>query len=277
MKLESYQYNCVRVDHRGKVTTYQVKSPGGKYVEKELKLQWAALPLEMVVIPSGTFTMGSPIDEAERTDDEGPQRQVRVEQFLMGRYEVTQDQYEAVMGTNPSFFKGFGFNRPVDSVSWDDAQEFIRRLTQMTGKRYRLPTEAEWEYAVRAGTTTPFSYGATITPRVVNYNGNYPYGKAPKGEYREQTMDVNSLYPNPWGLHHIHGNLWEWVEDYWHDNFEGAPTDGSAWLIEGKQSLRVLRGGSWSLVAWDTRSAKRSGLFQVSRGNNIGFRLVLSF
>ncbi|MBU6187617.1 MAG: SUMF1/EgtB/PvdO family nonheme iron enzyme, partial [Cyanobacteria bacterium REEB444] len=231
LTLEPYQYRSVRVDGKGNVTPYSANSPGGKYVEKGLKLPSGALPLEMVVIPAGTFTMGSPDNEAGRFENEGPQRQVRVKQFLMGRYAVTQAQYEGVMGTNPSRFKGN--NRPVEGVSWDNAQEFIRRLNEKTGKRYRLPTEAEWEYGARAGTTTPFSYGATITPEVANYDGNNPYGNAPKGEFRKKTMDVNSLYPNPWGLYHIHGNVWEWVEDYWHDNYEGAPTDGSAWLTGG--------------------------------------------
>ena len=130
------QYTSARVDEQGEVTLYQANSPGGKYVEQKLKLPSGALPLEMVVIPAGTFTMGSPGNEAGRGSEEGPQRQVTVKQFLMGRYEVTQRQYDAVMGSNsnPSKFKGF--NRPVDSVSWDDAQEFIRRLNEMTGKQY---------------------------------------------------------------------------------------------------------------------------------------------
>ncbi|MBU6186157.1 MAG: SUMF1/EgtB/PvdO family nonheme iron enzyme, partial [Cyanobacteria bacterium REEB444] len=190
--LQPYQYRSVRVDEQGEVTPYQANSPGGKYVEKGLKLPSGAVPLEMVVIPAGTFTMGSPDNEAKRLSREGPQRQVRVKPFLMGRYEVTQAQYEGVMGTNPTTGEAYlwngkewvigqipskflGENKPVIGVSWDDAKEFIRRLNEKTGKRYRLPTEAEWEYGARAGTTTPFSYGATITPEVANYDGNYPY------------------------------------------------------------------------------------------------------
>jgi len=288
LTLEPYQYMSVRVDGQGEVTPYQANSPGRKYVEKGLKLPSGALPLEMVVIPAGTFTMGSPDNEAGRFENEGPQRQVRVKQFLMGRYAVTQAQYEGVMGTNPSRFKGN--NRPVEQVSWDSAKEFIRRLNEKTGKRYRLPMEAEWEYGARAGTTTPFSYGATITTEVVNYDGNYPYGNAPQGEIRGQTMDVNNLYPNPWGLYHIHGNVWEWVEDYWHDNYEGAPKDGSAWLTGGDQlfrvlerltggdrRLRVLRGGSWLNNAKNLRSAYRYRSSREFGDLSIGFRLVLCF
>ncbi|MFM7614089.1 MAG: formylglycine-generating enzyme family protein, partial [Synechococcales cyanobacterium] len=270
------KYTSARVDELGKVTPYQANSPGGKYVEKGLKLPSGALPLEMVVIPAGTFTMGSPNNESERESEEGPQRQVRVKQFLMGRYAVTQAQYEGVMGTNPSRFKGN--NRPVEQVSWNDAKQFIRRLNEKTGKRYRLPTEAEWEYGARAGTTTPFSYGATITPEVANYDGRYPYGNAPKGEYRERTMDVNSLYPNPWGLYHIHGNVWEWVEDYWHDNYNSAPTDGSVWDFGGDTNLRVLRGGSWfSRSSTFCRSAFRHRSYPDLRSSVYGFRVVMSF
>jgi formylglycine-generating enzyme required for sulfatase activity len=303
------------VDKQGEVTLYQANSPGEKYVEQGLKLPSGALPLEMVVIPAGSFTMGSPFGVKESWDDSKPQRQVRVKQFLMGRYEVTQAQYEAVMGTNPTAGEAYmleheryvigqipskflGGNKPVVGVSWDDAQEFIRRLNQMTGKRYRLPTEAEWEYGARAGTTSNFSFGFTITPEVANYNATSYEGVHQdetnpnpwEVENRDETMDVNTFYPNPWGLYHIHGNVWEWVEDYWHDNYEGAPTDGSAWLTGGDQRSRVRRGGSWSSPPWFLHSSSRLDgilitslpLSPKSYGFNVGspdtgFRLVLSF
>ena len=269
LPVEPYSYTSARVSANGTVTPYTAQSPLGKYTETALRLPANAVPLDMVAIPGGTFTMGSPESEADR---ESPQHRVTVPDFFMGRYEVTQAQYEAVMGSNPANFQGR--NNPVETVSWDDAQEFIRRLNRITGKTYRLPTEAEWEYAARAGTTTPFSYGETITPEVVNYDGNYPYGRAPKGEYRQRTIAVNSLYPNPWGLYHIHGNVWEWVEDGWHDNYNGAPTDGTAWL--SSDELRLLRGGSWGDNAWNTRSALRGGSRRDIGLDFCGFRLVFS-
>lgn len=227
--------------------------------------------------------MGSPESEADRDSDESPQHEVTVPGFFMGQYAVTQAQWFAVMGSDynaddwqetwrslDSRFKGD--NLPIVRVSWNDAQAFIQRLNSLTGKTYRLPTEAEWEYAARAGTTTPFSYGDTITPKVVNYDGNYPYGNAPKGEYRERTIAVDTLYPNPWGLYHIHGNVWEWVEDGWHGNYNGAPTDGTAWLSSDER--RGLRGGSWNSNARSTRSANRVRCFRDIRYNNNGFRVV---
>lgn len=228
--------------------------------------------------------MGSPESEADRDSDESPQHKVTVPGFLMGQYAVTQAQWFAVMGSDynaddwqeqwrslDSRFKG-DQNQPIVQVSWDDAQEFIQRLNSLTGKTYRLPTEAEWEYAARAGTTTPFSYGETITPEMVNYDGNYPYGNAPKGEYRRGTIAVNTLSPNPWGLYHIHGNVWEWVEDDWHKNYNGAPTDGTAWL--SSDETKALRGGSWDDFARSTRSASRGRFNRVNRDFNVGFRVV---
>ncbi|TAD93461.1 MAG: formylglycine-generating enzyme family protein, partial [Oscillatoriales cyanobacterium] len=212
------------------------------------------ITIDMIAIPGGSFVMGSPSTEAGRSSDEGPQHTVTVAPFFMGKYEVTQAQYQAVMGNNPSRFKGA--KRPVENVSWDEAVEFCRKLTQKTGKSYRLPSEAEWEYACRAGTTTPFYFGDTITPELVNYDGNYPYGAAPKGLYRQQTTDVGSFPPNSFGLYDMHGNVWEWCSDKWHGNYSGAPTDGSSWET-GTDNNRVLRGGSWNLNAVNCRSANR--------------------
>ena len=269
LPVQPYRYTSARVSATGQVSPYD--ATGQRYTETALNLPAGAVPLEMVAIEGGTFLMGSPESEADRDSDEGPQHQVTVPDFFMGQYEVTQAQYEAVMGNNPANFKGD--NNPVESVSWDDTQAFIQRLNRITGKTYRLPTEVEWEYVARAGATTPFSYGETITPEVVNYNGNYPYGNAPKGEYRQRTIAVDTLYPNPWGLYHIHGNAWEWVEDGWHDNYNGAPTDGTAWL--SSDELRVLRGGSWFYIARNSRSADRNWFNRDDRGIIIGFRVVL--
>jgi len=235
--------------------------------------------LEMIAIPGGTFWMGSPANEAERGDNESPQHQVTVPSFFMGKYPLTQAQYQAIMGKNPAYFKGN--NRPVENVSWDDAVRFCQKLSQRTGKNYRLPSEAEWEYACRAGTKTPFSFGDNITTDLVNYNGNYPYKSAPKGKYREQTTDVGTFPPtfppNPFGLYDMHGNVWEWCEDDWHENYIDAPTDGSAWNSQSGSNNKLLRGGSWNSYAGGCRSALRGRSSRDLRYNRCGFRVVSSF
>ncbi|MGB8691748.1 MAG: bifunctional serine/threonine-protein kinase/formylglycine-generating enzyme family protein [Microcoleus sp.] len=230
------------------------------------------ITIDMIAIPGGSFVMGSPSTEAGRDNDEGPQRTVTVAPFFMGKYEVTQAQYQAVMGNNPSSFKGA--KRPVENATWDEAVEFCRKLTQKTGKTYRLPSEAEWEYACRAGTTTPFYFGDTITPDLVNYNGNYPYGAAPKGLYRQQTTDVGSFPPNAFGLYDMHGNVYEWCSDKAHGNYSGAPTDGSSWET-GTDNNRVLRGSSYLNKAVNCRSANRHRLSAGYRFWTIGFRVAL--
>ena len=231
--------------------------------------------LEMIAIPRGTFLMGSPENEAERQDYESPKHQVTVPSFFMGKYPLTQAQYQAILGSNPSYFKGN--NRPVETVSWDDAVLFCQKLSQRTGKSYRLPSEAEWEYACRAGTKTPFSFGDNITPDLVNYDGNYPYKSAPKGKYREQTTDVETFTPNSFGLYDMHGNVWEWCEDDWHENYINAPTDGSAWNSRSGNNTKTLRGGSWNLNARYCRAAFRGRGSRVNRFNDYGFRVVSSF
>jgi formylglycine-generating enzyme required for sulfatase activity len=197
----------------------------------------------------------------------------------MGKYPLTQAQYQAIMGKNPAYFKGN--NRPVENVSWDDAVLFCQKLSQRTGKNYRLPSEAEWEYACRAGTKTPFSFGDNITTDLVNYNGTYPYKSAPKGKYREQTTDVGTFPPtfppNPFGLYDMHGNVWEWCEDDWHENYIDAPTDGSAWNSQSGSNTKLLRGGSWSGLARYCRSADRNRYSRDNRNFNDGFRVVSSF
>ena len=212
--------------------------------------------LEMVYIPGGSFLMGSPKNEAERKSDEGPQHKVNLQPFLMSRYPITQDQYQAIMGHNPSYFKGG--NRPVEQVSWHDATKFCQKLSSKTGKIYTLPSESQWEYACRAGTTTPFYFGETITSELVNYDGDYPYANAPKGKYREETTDVGSFPPNAFGLYDMHGNVWEWCLDTWHNNYNGAPTDGSSWESAGNSNVRVLRSGSWYNLSRYCRSARRA-------------------
>ena len=173
----------------------------------------------------------------------------------------------------PSYFKGA--NRPVEQVSWHDAVEFCARLSKQTGREYRLPSEAEWEYACRAGTTTPFHFGEMISTDLANYDGNDTYGSGSKGQYREQTTDVGSFPANAFGLYDMHGNVWEWCEDTWHKNYNGAPIDGSAWVSNNENYSRLLRGGSWFFFPEFCRSAFRSnndpGGWQLI---NIGFRVV---
>ncbi len=217
----------------------------------------------MVVIPAGRFLMGSLANETGRYVDEGPQRWVDVPRFAMGKFEVTQRQWEAVMGSNPSRFKSCGPDCPVENVSWNDAQEFIRRLSQRTGQNYRLPSEAEWEYAARAGTTTAYFWGDA-----------FDAGRASNGS---QTVRVGSYGANAFGLHDMHGNVWEWVQDVWHDNYSGAPSDGSAWMSGGDQSRRVLRGGSWNSTPQFLRSAIRNRNSPGSRNDFIGFRIARPF
>ncbi|MDB9321821.1 bifunctional serine/threonine-protein kinase/formylglycine-generating enzyme family protein [Nodularia spumigena CS-591/04] len=265
--LQSFSFETVTVNAQGSITDR--RNLQAKYFAENLG---NGVSLEMVQIPGVTFTMGSPAGEAQREDDEGPQRQVRVPGFFMGKYAVTQAQYQAIMGTNPANFKGE--KRPVETVSWDEAVEFCTKLGQRTGKTYRLPSEAEWEYACRAGTTTPFYFGETITTDLVNYNGNFPYASAPKGEYRQQTTDVGNFPPNSFGLYDMHGNIWEWCQDIYNSSYQGAPIDGTPWLNGSDNNTKLLRGGSWVSLAWYCRSAYRSRHARAYRDLNVGFRVV---
>jgi formylglycine-generating enzyme required for sulfatase activity len=238
----------------------------------------------MMLIPSGKFLMGSPKDEPERLDSESPQHEVVIAQFFMAEYPVTQAQWRSVaeipqvehkLQTDPSRFKGE--NLPVESVSWYEAVEFCKRLTIHTNRLYRLPSEAEWEYACRAGTTTPFHFGETITPELASYDGYYAYNNGSKGEYREKTTPVDYFsLANAFGLCDMHGNVWEWCADHWHDNYEGAPFDGSAWLKDSKEELHILRGGSWLNDPGECRSASRLRPAPVVSRINFGFRVCCS-
>nr|WP_211178751.1 formylglycine-generating enzyme family protein [Brasilonema octagenarum] len=241
--------------------------------------------LEMVQIPGGNFKMGAPRNEKDSRDNERPQHQVTVPTFFMGKYPVTQAQWQAVaylpqvnreLKADPSEFKGE--NRPVEQVSWYDAVEFCDRLSQYTGKPYRLPSEAEWEYSCRAGTTTPFHFGETITSDLANYNADYTYGAGPKGIHREETTTVDSFgVANPFGLYNMHGNVWELCADHWHGNYEGAPTNGSAWLDNNDNDNRIRRGGSWRNSPEVCRSAFRFGSDAGVRNlNSFGFRVACS-
>jgi formylglycine-generating enzyme required for sulfatase activity/tRNA A-37 threonylcarbamoyl transferase component Bud32 len=263
--LKPFNFEVVTVNAKGEEAPRQPKE--AKAFVEDLG---NGITLEMISIPGGSFQMGSPESEKSRGDNESPQHKVTVPAFLMGRYAVTQAQYESIMNKNPANFKGA--NRPVETVSWNDAQEFCKKLSQKTGRTYRLPSEAEWEYACRAGTTTPFHFGETITSDLANYDGTVLYQSEPKGEYRKQTTEVGIFPPNAFGLSDMHGNVWEWCEDIYHEKYDGAPTDGSAWNVGGEGTRSLRRGGSWFLDPRDCRSANRVSFGLL--GQDIGLRVV---
>jgi formylglycine-generating enzyme required for sulfatase activity len=260
--LPSFDFDVITVNAKGKEISRYPHS--ARFFPEDLG---DGFVLEMVYIPGGTFQMGG----TER-DWEQPVHQVTVKPFFMGKYPITQEQWQAVMGNKPSYYKGA--KHPVVNVFWHDAVEFCAKLSQKTGKNYRLPSEAEWEYACRGGTTTPFHFGETITPDLVNYNGNYLYASAPRRLYCQETTPVGSFPPNAFGLYDMHGNVWEWCQDTWHYNYNDAPADGSAWETGGSD-CRVQRGGSWYINAVNCRSANRDGNTLGYTDRHCGFRVAL--
>ena len=229
-----------------------------------------SIGMKFVWISPGTFMMGSPKEEKERGDNETQHKVTLTKGFYMGVYTVTQEQWKEVMGNNPSFFKGEK-KLPVETVSWDDCQEFAKKLREKDKKLYRLPTEAEWEYACRAGTKTPFYFGATISTDQANYNGNFTYGTSKKGVYREKTTPVGSFPANAWGLYDMSGNLWEWCQDWYGDYPQNDVVDPQG---PNTGQLRVLRGGSWNNFPQNCRSAYRVRLGPGLRDSFYGgFRL----
>lgn len=250
---------------------------------------------ELVLLPTGRFQMGSPEHERRIAMAAGaqknwlaretPQHWVGIERpIAMGRYPVTVGQWRAFVlasGWQPQGevdWAAPGFpqtdEHPVVGVSWWDAQRYLAWLSDATGKRYRLPSEAEWEYACRAGTRSAFSFGDTISTDQANYDGSFTYNGGPPGQYRRGTTPAGAFAPNPWGLYDMHGNVWEWVQDVVHENYEGAPVDGSAWETGGDQARRILRGGSWLYNPRYLRSALRNGFSAVLCNDIVGFRVV---
>ena len=244
---------------------------------------------DMVVVPAGTFRMGAPESEAKSDNDERPVQRVAVSSFAVGVYEVTFAELDACAasggcGGYRPYDGGWGRGRrPVVHVSWQDAHAYVAWLSELTGKDYRLLSESEWEYAARAGTATPFHTGATISTDQANYNGDYVYGNGREGEYRGRTLPVGSFLPNDWGLHDVHGNVWEWVRDCWKLNYQETPSD-VVWKAEkacgGRECQtrgcqhRILRGGAWSSYLWNLRSAYRSGDVARIRYYQYGFRVA---
>jgi formylglycine-generating enzyme required for sulfatase activity len=243
--------------------------------------------IEMVAIPSGKFMMGSQKDEKEIYDDERPQHEVTVQPFFMSATVVTQAQWRVVAGfdqvlrliePNPSRFKGDDL--PVEQVSWEDAEEFCLRLSAHAGREwdYQLPSEAQWEYACRAGTTTPFHFGETIVERLANYNASVVYQNEKKGKESKATTPVKKYLPNSFGLYDCHGNVWEWCQDGWHNSYEGAPGDDRPWIDRNLEiePSKVMRGGSWINLPWYCRSAFRLYTSRAYHYRDVGFRVVCS-
>jgi formylglycine-generating enzyme required for sulfatase activity len=270
--LSKISFTSVRLGSSGQILERPVGSTMA-FVEELAK----GVSMTMVKIPAGKFTMGSPASEEGRNKDE-TEHGVTVPEFYFGQTLVNQAQWQSIMGNNPSKFNGDD-QLPVDSVSWLDAMDFCQKLSQKTGRAYRLPSEAEWEYACRAGTKTPFAFGKTITSAMVNYNGNTSYASAANGEYRQKTTSAGIFPANGFGLYDMHGNLWEWCLDEWVNNYNNSPTDGSAREgvgLPANDIQRLLRGGSWLSLAKDCRSAYRNGLAGSIRLNTCGLRVVAS-
>lgn len=265
----NFKFEVVTINAKGRVK--QRRAGQAEFFIEDLG---NGITLEMIKVPGGSFTMGSPDTEEDRLSVESPQHTVTVPTFFIGKFVVTRAQYRIIMGNHPAEFKGS--HRPAENVSWDDAIKFCGQLRQKTGRDYRLPSEAEWEYACRAGTTTPFFFGETIISSLVNYDARTVYGLEPEGEYRQETTDVGLFPPNAFGLYDMHGNVWEWCADHWHENYQDAPADGSAWLDKDDCSFRLIRGGSWNDVPQLCRSACRKKSDLENRYINLGFRVACS-
>jgi formylglycine-generating enzyme required for sulfatase activity/DNA integrity scanning protein DisA with diadenylate cyclase activity len=241
-----------------------------------------SLDFDFVAIPSGEFWMGSSLGEFGHNDSESPKHLVFISSFLMSRFPVTQSQWRKVAGLqkvsrtldlNPSFFQD-DEQQPVEKVTWHDAKEFCERLTRQYGRQYRLPSEAEWEYACRANTKTPYHFGESINPDLANYGVQIFNLSDPNSQVLKQPNPVGKFPANPFGLHDMHGNVWEWCLDSWHDNYEGAPDGGEPWENPLNLGYRLVRGGSWDDFAEDCRSASRVLLDSEKRYSYVGFRVV---
>ena len=263
---QDYFYETLQIDRTGQVIA-KLTLTGYLYLEDLGK----GIALEMVSIPGGSFQMGSPVNHGY--EDEHPQHFVNIQPFLMSKAPITQAQWLRLMRPRPWRFKDH--NRPVENVSWHQAVMFCEKLSKRTGRQYTLPSESQWEYACRAGTTGDFSFGPTLTSDVANYNGKFTYRDEPEGIYRHETNPAGDYPPNSFGLHDMHGGLWEWCADHWHDDYIGAPSDGSSWIQGGDQDHRITRGGSWHDTPDVCRSAVRLK-FPASAGEEIvGFRVSL--
>ncbi len=279
LDLKVFTYTFLQIDNSNSIAIG--RNPPLKTLEYRGKAKYITVDLgkgitmDLIGIPGGKYLMGSPDEEPERSTEESPQHSVAVRPFLMGKYPVTQKQWERVMKKNPARFTGNSEN-PVEKVSWFECWEFCEKLSEKIGREFRLPTEAEWEYACRGKTKTPFHFGNTISSELANYNGEYPYNSGKEGEYRSKTTKVGSFPPNCFGLYDVHGNVAEWCADHWHDNYGNAPNDGSAWLEDNPKGSRVLRGGSWLHLPGSCRSSHRLSSPPTSKSDAFGFRIASS-
>ncbi|MEM7553062.1 MAG: SUMF1/EgtB/PvdO family nonheme iron enzyme [Cyanobacteria bacterium P01_A01_bin.84] len=274
-----FDFTVVTINAQGKEIDYSQRQ--ACCLKEELR---NGVVLDMIYIPEGEYWMGSAESEGKRYSEEKPQHLVTVKPFLISKYPVTQTQWREIatlvevrqkLKLRPSR-KG-GKNHPVTQVSWFEAVEFCDRLSQKTGHKYRLPNESEWEYACRAGTSTPFHFGETINFQIANYDSRYPYRSEPKGIYLGKTTEVGSFgLANFFGLFDMHGLIWEWCLDNWHENYDRSPTNGDTWLDNNDNDARVMRGGSWRNEPFLCRSSSRQFNYADETLNNVGFRVVRS-
>lgn len=270
-ELEEFEFESVTVDKNGRIIDRH------KHINRCFSIDLNnKVNLEMIEIPGGRFMMGATQNEAESRENEQPFHQVQIASFFMGKFPVTQAQWMAMMSVLPKMSTDFyGDRQPVVNVWLEQALVFCARLSNNSGLNFRLPSEAEWEYACRAGTTTPFNCGETIKTDLANYNGE-PYDGSPIGPSRNKTTPVGQFAANAFGLCDMHGNVWEWCADLWHPDYNGAPTDGSAWINDGDRSYCVQRGGSWANRAGACRSAFRVGDVAHNTDNLVGLRVCMS-
>ncbi|WP_126387999.1 formylglycine-generating enzyme family protein [Pseudanabaena sp. ABRG5-3] len=273
--LSSFEFEVPIVDRRGQEVDRQTRQ--AHFFSTELG---ETSNLTMVAIPEGRFMMGE-TSNGQKSDQELPAHWVTLKPFFMSRYPITQAQWQAVaqlpqinrpLLAQPAHF--VGADRPIESVSWLEAVEFCDRLSHYTSKTYRLPSESEWEYACRAGMSTPFATGLTLTSELANYNTQFAYAAEPAAAYLPETTPVGNFAPNAFGLNDMHGNVWEWCADHWHSDYKGAPAQGQVWIKDGQSTLRSLRGGSWADTPSQARSASRSGYPADGLNRMIGFRVV---
>jgi formylglycine-generating enzyme required for sulfatase activity len=285
LKLETFSFSVATLDANGQINQQQRHT--AKFFPELLTDDGIgnAEKLEMVAIASGQFEMGASRNEvsqeAVKTDYEFPRHRVQLPSFYMSKHPITQSQWAVVadlpkvkrdLDPSPAHFRGGDL--PVESVSWLDAVEFCDRLTAKTGRKYQLPSEAQWEYACRAGTYTPFNTGETITSEMADYVGTYTYNAEVAGEYRKSTTPVGKFSHNAFGLQDMHGNVWEWSADSWHSDYRGSPTNGEARINTYQSGMRTVRGGGWLDNPSKIRSASRSGYLETELNRTIGFRVV---